>query len=93
MAVKWKRCNWAQSIGSSLRSPLFMGGVWRITYLMRLSRNCPDLNAALFSADEICGTYLPAKQPRSAQPPRSNEVIRLIAKIGGFLGRKSDHAN
>ena len=43
-----------------------------------------------FSADEIRGTYLLSKQPRPKQPPRLNDVIRLIAQLGGFLGRKSD---
>ena len=58
---------------------------------MRLGRNCPDLDAALFfSADEIRGTYLLSKQPRPTQPLSLNEVIRLIAQLGGFLGRKND---
>ena len=70
---------------------LFMVVAWRIAYLMRLGRNCPDLDAALFfSADEIRGTYLLSKKPKPAQSPRLNEVIRLIAQLGGFLGRKSD---
>jgi hypothetical protein len=70
---------------------LFMVVAWRITYLMRLGRTCPDLDAALFfSADEIRGTYLLTKQSKPAQPPRLNDVIRLIAQLGGFLGRKSD---
>ena len=64
---------------------------WRVTYLMRMSRTCPDLDAALFfEADEIRGVYLLAKKPTPATPPRLNEVLRLIAQLGGFLGRKSD---
>jgi hypothetical protein len=56
---------------------LFMVVAWRITYLMRLGRTCPDLDAALFfSADEIRGTYLLTKQSKPAQPPRLNDVIR-----------------
>jgi len=43
-----------------------------------------------FSADEIRGTYLLSKTPKPADPPRLNEVIRLIAQLGGFLSRKSD---
>lgn len=70
---------------------LFMVVAWRITYLMRLGRNCPDLDAGLFfSADEIRGTYLLNKQPKPSQPPRLNDVVRLIAQLGGFLGRKGD---
>jgi hypothetical protein len=68
---------------------LFMVVAWRIAYLMRLGRDRPDLDAALFfSADEIRGTYLLSKQPKPKQPPRLNDVIRLIAQLGGFLGRK-----
>jgi len=70
---------------------LFMVVAWRITYLMRLGRTCPDLDATLFfSPDEIRGAYLLAKKSKPPQSPKLNEVIRLIAQIGGFLGRKSD---
>jgi hypothetical protein len=70
---------------------LFMVVAWRIAYLMRLGRTCPDLDATLlFSADEIGGTYLLSKLPKPKQPPRLNEVVTLFALLGGFLGRKSD---
>jgi hypothetical protein len=70
---------------------LFMVVAWRVTYLMRIGRTCPDLDAALFfEADEIRGAYLLTKKPTPAMPPRLNEVLRLIAQLGGFLGRKSD---
>lgn len=60
-----------------------MVAAWRIAYLMRMGRNCPDLNAALFfSADEIRGTYLLSKKPRPAEQQRLNEVIRLLAQNG-----------
>jgi hypothetical protein len=69
---------------------LFLVVAWRIAYLMRMGRSCPDLDAALFfDADEIRGAYLLAelKQP---DRPKLNEVLRLIARLGGFLGRKGD---
>jgi hypothetical protein len=70
---------------------LFMVVAWRVTYLMRLGRTCPDLDAALFfDADEIRGAYLLSKKPKPTTPPRLNEVLRLIAQLGGFLARKSD---
>jgi hypothetical protein len=54
---------------------LFMVVAWRIAYLMRLARNCPGLDAALFfSADEIRSTYLLSKKPKPTQPPRLNQV-------------------
>lgn len=69
---------------------LFMVVAWRVAHLMRLGRTCPDLDAKLFfEPDEIRGAYLltSVKQPAK---PRLNEVLRLIARLGGFLGRKSD---
>jgi Transposase Tn5 dimerisation domain/Transposase DNA-binding len=69
---------------------LFLVVSWRIAHLMRLGRTCPDLPADLvFDPDEIRGAYLLTKV---AQPsaPKLNEVLRLIARLGGFLGRKGD---
>ncbi|MGH8788097.1 MAG: IS4 family transposase, partial [Cupriavidus necator] len=43
-----------------------------------------------FDADEIRGAYLLAKKPRPPKPPTLNQMIRLIASLGGFLGSKSD---
>jgi hypothetical protein len=70
---------------------LFMVVVWRVTYLMRKGRTCPDLDARLFfDPDEIRGAHLLTKKKMPATPPTLNEVVRLIAQVGGFLGRKSD---
>lgn len=69
---------------------LFMVAAWRIAHLMRLGRTCPDLDAALFfEPDEIEGTYL-LLEMEQPEKPKLNEVLRLIARLGGFLGRKSD---
>ncbi|SAL72381.1 hypothetical protein AWB68_04266 [Caballeronia choica] len=57
---------------------------------MRLGRTSPDLDAHLvFDSDEIRSAYLLTKVRRPAQP-KLNEVLGLIASLGGFLGRKSD---
>ncbi|PWF47965.1 IS4 family transposase [Massilia glaciei] len=70
---------------------LFMVVAWRVTYLMRMGRTCPDLDASLFfDADEIRGAYLLTKKKMPTAPPTLNEILRLIAQVGGFLGRKSD---
>jgi hypothetical protein len=70
---------------------LFMIVAWRVAYLMRAGRTCPDLDAALFfDPDEIRGAYLLSKKPQPTAPPRLNDVLRLIAQLGGFLARKSD---
>lgn len=70
---------------------LYMVVAWRIAYLMRLGRTCPDLDATLFfDPDEIRCAYLLTKKQMPEQPPRLNQVLRLIAQLGGFLGRKGD---
>jgi hypothetical protein len=70
---------------------LFLVVAWRIARLMRLGRTLPDLDASLLLApEEWQAAYILAKKPLPKQPPRLNEVLRLIARLGGFLGRKSD---
>ncbi|KVT57167.1 hypothetical protein WK53_29855 [Burkholderia ubonensis] len=64
---------------------------WRIAYLIRLGRTCPDLDALLFfDQDEIRGAYLLMKRRRPSRPPMLNDVVRLVAQCGGFLARKGD---
>jgi hypothetical protein len=74
---------------------------WRICHLTKLGRDVPDLPADIhFDADE-CKVLLAyrrqsqpkthgKRQPRSAEVLTMHEAIHLIAKLGGFLGRKSD---
>lgn len=70
---------------------LFMVVAWRIARLMRLGRTVPDLDAALLlETEEWQAAYILAKKPLPKQAPRLNEVLRLIARLGGFLGRKGD---
>jgi len=70
---------------------LFLVVAWRIARLMRLGRTVPDLDAALLlEPEEWQAAYILAKKPLPKQPPRLNEVLRLIARLGGFLGRKGD---
>jgi len=70
---------------------LFLVVAWRIARLMRLGRTLPDLDAALLlEPEEWQAAYIRAKKPLPKQPPRLNAVLRLIARLGGFLGRKRD---
>ncbi len=63
---------------------------WRIGWLMRVGRNCPELDASVaFEARECRAAYaLHRKKPPAR--PTVNEVLRLIAMLGGFIGRKGD---
>lgn len=70
---------------------VYMVVAWRLSRLVRLGRTHPDLEAtALFTPEEWKGAYLLAKKPIPAAPPTIREVIRQIAMLGGFLGRKGD---
>jgi hypothetical protein len=70
---------------------VYMVVAWRLARLVRLGRTHPDLAAsALFTEAEWQGAYILAKKKPPAQPPTLREVIRQIAMLGGFLGRKSD---
>jgi len=69
---------------------LYLVVAWRIAHLMRMGRTCPDLDARLFfDPDEIQAAYLLNK--KLAPPaPSLNDVVRMIARAGGFLARKGD---
>ena len=69
---------------------LYLIVAWRIAHLMRMGRTCPDLDARLFfDPDEIQAAYLLNK--KLAPPaPKLNDVVRMIARAGGFLARKGD---
>jgi hypothetical protein len=70
---------------------LFLVVAWRIARLMRLGRTCPDLDAALlFDREEWEAAFILNKKPVPTTPPRLNEMVRLVAKLGGFLARKGD---
>ena len=70
---------------------LFLVVSWRIARLMRLGRTLPDLDAGLLlEPEEWQAAYILGKKPLPKRPPRLNEVLRPIARLGGFLGRKGD---
>ena len=64
---------------------------WRVMYLMRLGRVCPDLPAELiFDSLEWKSSYVLLEKTIPKKTPRLNTVLRNLATLGGFLGRKSD---
>lgn len=70
---------------------LYLIVAWRIGYLMRLGRSCPELDCeVVFDREEWQAAWLVARKPLPDKPPALNEVIRVIAGFGGFLGRKGD---
>jgi hypothetical protein len=65
-----------------------MAVAWRLAFLMRTCRTCPDLDATLFfDPDKIEAAYLLREK---SPPPKVtvNQVLRQIACLGGFLARR-----
>lgn len=64
----------------------------RLMHVGYLARAQPDLPAtAVFSREEIEAVHVHLyKQLPPAEPPSLREVVRMIGRIGGHLGRKCD---
>lgn len=66
---------------------------WRVLHLAMLSRATPDLPCSvLLQAEEWQALYCFVHQTRKLpkHPPTLKEATRMIAGLGGFIGRKSD---
>jgi hypothetical protein len=64
---------------------------WKVLYLCRLSRECPDLDCeVVFTPSEWRSVYMAVRQK---EPPKTrpslNEMVRMIASLGGYVIRKS----
>lgn len=64
---------------------------WRIMYLCRLGRTCPDLSCeVVFEPGEWKAVYAAiTRKELPKTPPPLNEIIRMIASLGGYVIRKS----
>ena len=65
---------------------------WRVLYLLMLGRECPQLPAdTVLEAEEWQAVYAVVKgeEPPQEAPPLG-EMVKLIAMLGGYLGRPSD---
>jgi len=66
---------------------------WRIFHLTKLGRETPDVPCTVFFEEaewKALNTYITRNPTAPEQPPSLREAIRMVASLGGFLGRKSD---
>lgn len=66
---------------------------WRIFHLTKLGRETPEVPCSVFfEAAEWKALYCFVRQdPKPPdQPPTLREAVRMVASLGGFLGRRSD---
>lgn len=73
--------------------PVFSIVAWRLLWLTLKARETPQASSATILADfewkALCATAH-RDRPLPAQAPPLRESVRMIAQLGGFLGRKSD---
>jgi hypothetical protein len=71
---------------------LYMIVAWRVLYLTKLGRVCPDLpcDAVFEEAEWKSLVAIAWGRPALAHKPTLNEMILLIAQQGGHRGRKCD---
>ncbi len=66
---------------------------WRICHLVKLGREVPHVAASVYFEEaewKALRAYTTKDPAPPAQPPTLGEAIRLVARLGGFRGRKSD---
>jgi hypothetical protein len=65
---------------------------WRVLYLCRLGRSCPEISCeAVFEPAEWQSLYVVVKrEPPPKVAPKLQEMIRLVAQLGGYVNRKRD---
>jgi hypothetical protein len=71
---------------------IYMTIAWRILHLVTWGRQAPDLSCeVVFDPEEWQAAWIVAyRQPPPTTPPKLGDMVRLIARFGGFLGRKHD---
>lgn len=71
---------------------LYMVVAWRVLFTLMLGRACPDVDCGVvFAPEEWRAAYLVVKRrPPPPLPPRLGEVVKLVASLGGYLGRNHD---
>ena len=66
---------------------------WHVLWLTLQARETPEVPCTLILAPHewqaLYAKFHP-RQPLPAQPPTLREAVRLIARLGGFLGRQGD---
>ncbi len=66
---------------------------WRIFHLAKLGREIPDVPCTVFFEEaewKALVAYVSHNPTPPEQPPSLREAMRMVASLGGFLGRKSD---
>jgi len=66
---------------------------WRVYHLTKLGREVPDLPCTVFCEEDewkALATFITKRPVIEGTPPTMRQYTRMLASLGGFLGRKSD---
>jgi hypothetical protein len=65
---------------------------WRVLYVLMLGRECPEMSCeCVLEEDEWQAVYAVVKKEKPPeQTPSLGEMVGLIARLGGWMGRKCD---
>lgn len=66
---------------------------WRILHLTKLGREHPDVPCTVYFSEaewKALLTYINRSAVLPSEPPPLREATRMVASLGGFLGRKCD---
>ncbi len=66
---------------------------WRVYYLCKLGREVPDAPCTVFFEEaewKALNAYITKNPDAPPEPPTLRDAMRMVATMGGFLGRKSD---
>jgi hypothetical protein len=66
---------------------------WRIFHLVKLGRETPDVPCMVFFEEaewKALVAYVTQNPKPPDHPPTLREAMRMVASLGGFLGRKGD---
>jgi len=89
--IEQRQLGTAERLEACLAIDLVVG--WRIFHLAKLGRETPAVPCTVYFEEaqwKALLAYLTKNPVPPAQPPSLGEAMRLVASLGGFLGRKSD---
>jgi hypothetical protein len=89
--IEQRQLGSADRIEACLAIDLVVG--WRIFHLAKLGRETPDVPCTVYFEEaewKALMTYVTHNPTPPEQPPSLREAMRMVATLGGFLGRKGD---
>jgi len=66
---------------------------WRVYHMTKLGRETPDIPCTVFCEDDdwkALTSFILRRPIVDGTPPTAREYVRMVASLGGFLGRKCD---